>query len=1067
MTMTIKEISREVGREYAVIKRVLRYRFPTDRARLAIFKSVDAQLTREEIEVVREHARRGDWGPWANEVVDEVDILDTELESVAALDTHPLLDEWPTESPSHGFDVRIHNDVLGWFEGPAADKPQRRKLTRYVTMLLERGKIERSKSVRGAGRGWLRALMGGNGGKQFYLWYRPVDWRARDSQQAGVVVVRAVRHHDETSSDIAIGVDGDYIATGVREVIAPSSNGLFVDPLTDNQRKAAHSRAPLQIVRGTPGTGKTTTLHEVISRLTGKVLYLTFDRQLVERTRERDRAFPSSERVLVAETFDDWCAALHGPGREPLSLAAAHRALDSTVAKLPPGELGPWANYSRDLFDELYANAFGRAIPWAWAGGGRCERPLPSRDDYVARRGPSLSSVGAERAWDIADRLDGDQIDTIFGRPVRARNVAERVLRGEFDEQLRAADWDAILVDEVQDLTIVELALVSAVAYRIARLFERLPLLRFAGDEGQTVRPTGFEWTELKKVFAPLGQCTESELDVNLRSPEHLAHLINNATGVLYGELHRDQKPRGTQKALTDDASGGAVLHTTLVQHKPTKAAEERAIDEKERKLFETVGEIPAAAVLLATSYVPERYVKLAADTNCVVMTSAEAKGLDFRVVVFLGAGEALAKQRRLTVEVGGRLDQAFARVSADRLRVAISRATETLVFVDRHRVPEAAELYTELGRRPDDPSDSFIVELPFDDVCSQLDADGADAMEQFQGEINRLQQLIDDNPEAAAATAQRLRALMQRLRKQRVLTENERLQARLWCGRASFRAAVARLREQKGWPDESVRSEVSTRLDDAARDLRGAALDAVFQTARTLSRLLTATTPDLSTMKALTTQLVLAREQAPESRSDLIEVLGTMAVAIATSADTRTEVTFDGYRGLEALLQVVAPGRDSAERALAELRKRAILAIAKSAASEKLQKARDKHVEHARELLASHGGEVTERAWLEAEIFEAERRLDEAGRAYERAKRPIQAVRCYREAGMIRDAHRVASGGAATADTAVLAWANALLELIERRPGADEVLGASESRVLSEALAAALATPKAEPRRR
>ncbi len=1065
----LKDLARELNREYADVKGVLKHAYPNARDRHIAWKNMDARLTHEEVATVRDHAASGDWGPWP-EVVDEVvDELETGLASIEGAESGALPDRWPKLEPRGGFEVRVHADLVEWAGSDHAGRVQREKLTRIVTQLIERGRVERAKSVQGAGAGWLRANMGGNGDRQFYLWFRSSPWKPEQPHRRGVVLVRAVRHHDETQDALDVGEADDYVTLDVREVVASASSALFLDPLTEAQRAATRSTSPLAIVHGTPGTGKTTTLHEVITRLPGRVLYLTFDRQLVERTRERDEALASPERTLRAETFDDFVASLAPDARAPLPFTEATRHFEEALRRRTPAQLADWNGRLAELFHEVYGHYVGFAVPWRWEGGPLESSDRPDPEDYVRRRATSIGRTPAEKAAELVGALEDADFDRIFARALRARGVAEAIARGSHDAALTSQPWDAVLLDEVQDLTVAELSVVAALAWRQAKVAGRLPLLRFAGDEGQTVRPTAFEWTTLKKLFNPCGHCASDELATNLRSPEILANLINNATGLLYGDLCRDQKPRGVQLAQPDAGNDGAVQRALLLDRAVQKKADSDEQRARRRELFEAIGRIPSAAVIVADATVRSDLAELAAETNSVILTAAEAKGLDFRVVALLDAGEALVRQQQRVADASEPLQQAFARLAADRLRVAMSRATETVVFVDSVPSQEAEALYARLGQRDtaDRSEDAqFITTLPLADVLDALDADAHDALELLRGEVERLQQLIDESPAAAGATARRTLALLQRVRRQKNLGQAERDRARMWCGRALFRAGVAELRAA-GSARAATLSGAASLLADAERPLHAGGLGIVATAARRLAQLATAEAPAAEELRKLANELDRVTNDARESRGDLHAALELLVVRAASAATPGPDAA-KLHAALRGVSDKVAPGSAAVEAALGRFRREAILRLSEQANALPVAKVRERrplaetvralHDAH-RAALDVHSVAETDLARLSAVVLEAEQRFPEAAESYVAAKRPSEAIRCYRVAGQSRDALRVATGGALPDDIDIIRWAAGLFELLEQPANPEHPLTPEEASRLEKRFAAALKT--------
>ena len=107
----------------------------------------------------------------------------------------------------------------------------------------------------------------------------------------------------------------------------------------------------------------------------------------------------------------------------------------------------------------------------------------------------------------------------------------------------------------------IEAALLVELARAVGRGRGKLPGFVAAGDEGQTVRPTDFDWGRAKDLLAErLGTPEALDLACNLRSPRDVSILVQN-TRSLYTALRRELRPRGQVLAESDDATVGEVLH--------------------------------------------------------------------------------------------------------------------------------------------------------------------------------------------------------------------------------------------------------------------------------------------------------------------------------------------------------------------------------------------------------------------------------------------------------------------------------------------------------------------------
>ena len=187
------------------------------------------------------------------------------------------------------------------------------------------------------------------------------------------------------------------------------------------------------------------------------------------------------------------------------------------------------------------------------------------------------------------------------------------------------------------------------------------PLL-LAGDEAQTVRATDFEWAWLNDMLHDsMGAPQEFKLPVNLRSPRRIADLVNRAWD-LYDHLHKQDRPSGSGYAEIDDDSPDEVLYAAV----------------RESDLPELLTDFSAreglALIAFEKAGIPEK--ALAA-----VLSPAEAKGLDFHSVCLLNGGALL---RRISdPRAGGPAGTLARRLAIDQLRVALSRPTERLIWVD------------------------------------------------------------------------------------------------------------------------------------------------------------------------------------------------------------------------------------------------------------------------------------------------------------------------------------------------------------------------------------------------
>ena len=191
-----------------------------------------------------------------------------------------------------------------------------------------------------------------------------------------------------------------------------------------------------------------------------------------------------------------------------------------------------------------------------------------------------------------------------------------------------------------------------------------------AGDEAQTVRPTDFEWGWLSDLLHfQVGTPSEYKLASNLRSPRRIAELVNRVWD-LYSWIQKQERPSGTGYADIANDATDQILYGTAV---PGAELDELlvALCSREGLALITLEEsVPA--------YIPEAVRKA-------VLTVSEAKGLDFHSICVLDAGRHVERIMREqgALRTGSDVEGLRKRLAIDQLRVALSRATERLLWLD------------------------------------------------------------------------------------------------------------------------------------------------------------------------------------------------------------------------------------------------------------------------------------------------------------------------------------------------------------------------------------------------
>jgi hypothetical protein len=1033
MSMTIAELARDLSVPVAQVKSFLRQYGTTGED----YRPVDKRLSADDESLVREAHARAELSVTRAKAGDVADTDDHDDENnapptVAEVAVAPRV-ALPTVLGRSARKVLVHQSVLEWVDH---DHPPsaRRSLTRALIEMMERGFAKNSKGVKGKNAGWRRTPFGGSGGMQFYLWYCDASSEpARGQTEPDTLYVRAVRHHDETSTPLDLGSLDDYAPVQPRELVAAEETSDWLDPLSPVQREAVRSGEGAVILQGHPGAGKTTALQHMLPYLQGDVLYLTFSQALLQRAENWWRAFGSSEATLHFRTFAQLVTEL--TGMAPPSEECRRQVEDRVVGEITRrgGQLGPWLRegtlHRTELLAEMHAYLFGSALPVAFRGRAPCQSPRLSDRDYLALRSSQLGEAAARGVLRAGSKVDDDDVATMFAAPGRAFAALTHVATQGLGAH---GDYRAIVVDEVQDLTLTELYLLIDVAVRITQATGVKPRLMLAGDESQTVQATGFAWGTLNDlVHRRLGDRVEKVLPGNVRSPADLAAVIANSWRIVYGNLGKDFKPRGSVTGETDESTTGRVMRVCA------------DTPEARRALVERFAAVPDSALVVAAPEVPAAW-REAAEGLTTVFTADLAKGLEFRAVGVLDAGAALLAQRALAGDRSHRLHAEFARVSADRIRVALSRPTGTLVLVDGEPRPEVAAVLDELCAGEDGPLEGDLGAVTVASLEEHLEADAADALAAILEVMDNVESLVERSPKDALQMLVTNRGRLGRRGAHGALPASQRLR---YFGLLGVCAVTSAARE----PDPAKARDL---LQSANRNFRDANNAPCEEAAKLLARCAAPesawTTERLNDVKALAEAIPRAIAAEPRLKGFLLDTARKELRQFGSGPIPTTRPGLErALAALDALSGVLDTGRPKIATAVASGRTRIF--------DEALA---HRHFGVAESVLRALGPvDAHLEAW--GRLYETRGPATEAATFYQERGRVDDALRVLRKAGEVEAACEVARGASHPAAAVLGWWVETRAQLARRPPGA---LEDTEREALEKALRAALVWPPPAP---
>ena len=645
--------------------------------------------------------------------------------------------------PESKFTLLIHDDILtrqkdeGFSKGPLG-----RRLTMVITLLIAHGRTSVVKGVRGEeNRGWRRSPLGGNHGNHFYLWWAPC--KAPPVMGINVsdntIFLRAVRHHDD-HSHLNSGELSDFHLINTHDLTKDTD---FKLPWTQEQRSFIHALSPIRILRGQPGSGKTVSLWQSIQlRPDENVLYLTWSSRLADLAREYFETFASLGSSFRVVIFTDLLHELAGKTPQALAIEEGRRIFLEAISKLSPAQLGPWANYSSTLYSEVRAHYVGAF--------------LPIINGYATNKIDSINQIKdyqLRRAGYLGKSIEGviSSIKAIEGRALIGSCFPDLALAWEACEKL-TSDFavttndliiNRIVLDEVQDLTPVEALAFILLARKIGENNNgAAPFLLITGDEGQTVRPTDFEWPWLKNLISKVLRPPEDlSLISNLRNPSKINRFVC-AISDLYESLPKQDRPRGQEHIDEEEGTIGEIIYC--------EAADNTSLAELIIKLTNLT------YLFISLSESHPKFLKGENTSEC--LSVFEAKGLEFQRVCVVNPGcflGSILKSEHDEV-VLGEVKRIWKRSNIDHMRVAVSRATETLILLDVDAKEKDNKHFKKILE------DNDVLTLSPEELLKYLDSDDHDLESKIQMFLETARSLIDVRPELALQRARQAAHLLE-----------------------------------------------------------------------------------------------------------------------------------------------------------------------------------------------------------------------------------------------------------------------------------------------------------------
>jgi len=271
----------------------------------------------------------------------------------------------------------------------------------------------------------------------------------------------------------------------------------------DDSQQSVYALQPPLVIIGSAGSGKTALTLEKMKHAVGDVLYVTQSAYLVKNSRDLYYAnnYDNEDQQVDFLSFQEFLESIHVPEGKPITFQRFQQWFSRH-------KKGKQLNDAHKLFEEFRGVITGPATDKSWL----------SREDYLA--------LGIKETIFLQEEREAvySVFEKYLGFLQENKLYDSNVVSHQYLEKLQAR-YDFVIVDEVQDLTNIQL-------YLIIKSLHHVHDFILCGDSNQIVHPNFFSWSKVKSLFYKQEDLGAAEnliriLNTNYRNSPQVTEIAN------------------------------------------------------------------------------------------------------------------------------------------------------------------------------------------------------------------------------------------------------------------------------------------------------------------------------------------------------------------------------------------------------------------------------------------------------------------------------------------------------------------------------------------------------------